>query len=92
MWAVDFSGMITAQVTVKPLGIHKTGFVSKGPRTGGVGIEHLSTGQERTECAEFCLGISSVWLVVYRWLGAVRTASTKKRSAQADRTGLCYVS
>ena len=144
--------MITAQVTVKPLGIHKTGYVSKGPRTGGVGIEHhrffapagellhektgewlitrhagscvymqpangkvvtevkveipsppevekvakeihargepfegsllgwpcrytprrigrVSTGQERTKCAEFALGISTVWLTVYRWLG-----------------------
>ncbi len=29
----------------------------------------LSTGQERVECAEFSLGISTVWLTVYRWLG-----------------------
>ena len=154
MWAVDFLNMITAQVTVKPLGIHKCGLVSKGPLAGmgAVGIEHhrfyrpagellnektdewlitrhvgscvymrpangrivtqvqveipepsevekvaqeihdrgepfegtvlgwpcsyrprrigrLSTGQQRAEVAELCLGIPTVWLTVYRWLG-----------------------
>ena len=48
LWAVDF-GMITAQITVRPLGIHKSGYVSKGPRVGGpVGTISASSGAPRS--------------------------------------------